>query len=125
MNGYLYAMKSIQAPSFDPLSSSSTINVIMAVSLSDHYVVLLQKVVDESKSLHDEVKGDKAQDRAALRDISEKVDNLSARVDRIIHSRPASRVRQTGGAIKVPKMCSVSSKSYFICVTSITEIGSC
>lgn len=77
------------------------------ISLSDHYVVLLQDVVNQTKLLRDEIKNNKTKENSALESISQKVDGL-ARTVTTLTMNGGRRVRQTGGHIKVPKMCSVS-----------------
>jgi hypothetical protein len=78
------------------------------ISLSDHYVVLLQNVVDQAKALRQEINKDKQQEKEALANIAIKVDVLSTTV-KYIGSTTGRRVKNTGGAaVKAPRMCSVS-----------------
>lgn len=74
----------------------------MNVSMSDHYVLLLEKVVEENKALREQVKTMAEKDKTSLEDLHKKIDCLKTA------SVSSKRVRQTGpSTINVPKMCRV------------------
>jgi uncharacterized protein YoxC len=71
----------------------------MSVSMSDHYVMLLEKVVEENKALREQVTAIVSKDKTALEDLHKKIDSLKT---------TSKRVRQTGpSTTRVPKMCRV------------------
>lgn len=74
----------------------------MAVSLSDHYVLLLQNVVEENYLLREQLQKSTQETRSCIEEMKSKIDNMSAGAGR--------RIRQTGPvrAIRVPKLCRVS-----------------
>ena len=83
------------------------------LSLSDHYVVLLDNVVNQTKLLREEFLKDKGKGNRVLEDITTKIDGLSTTVKSLTVSNGRRAVRQTGGAKpRVPKMCSVSIKTF-------------
>ena len=74
----------------------------MSVSLSDQYVLLLEKVVEENRALREQVKQMAENEKTVIGDLHKKIDDL--KTANCSQSRPA---RQTGTSLRVPKMCRV------------------
>ena len=68
--------------------------------MSDHYVLLLEKVLEENKALREQMKQMADNKKTVLGELHQKIDNLKS----VNLSR---RVRQTGPSLLVPKMCRV------------------
>jgi hypothetical protein len=71
----------------------------MIVSMSDLYVMLLEKVLEENKALREQVTAIVNKDKTALKDLHKKIDCLKT---------TSKRARQTGpSTTRVLKMCRV------------------
>jgi len=80
------------------------------ISLSDHYVVLLESVVNQTTLLREEIQKDKENDKGVLENITNTLDGLSNSVRSLTVANRGRRVRQSRGraTTRVPKLCSVS-----------------
>ena len=94
---------------------------VAMVSISDHYVLLLEKVIEENKALREQVKTMADTDKVALDDLHKKIDNIRTANQ---SAAPSRRVRQTGpsASVRVPKMCRVC---FFVCVQSCMKVLLC
>ncbi|KAK3744494.1 hypothetical protein QZH41_013158 [Actinostola sp. cb2023] len=78
------------------------------ISLSDHYVVLLESVVNQTTLLREEIQKDKENDKGVLENITNTLDGLSNSVRSLTVANRGRRVRQCrgGATTRVPKLCS-------------------
>ena len=96
------------------------------VALSDRYVLLLQEVVEESRSLRAQVAGRAEQTdqlESKLDQISSKVEDLCEKVNNADSCR--KRKRKDSPSLKVPRQCRVSSIgcfNLFDCEQSICKL---
>ena len=76
------------------------------ISLSDEYVLLLNNVVEENKSLQSKIDEVHHSDQATLKDIANKMDALTSKVALLESGK--GRIKHSSAGIRVPKQCSVS-----------------